>query len=662
MNDNKSSSRNKPRSFHLILMMLFSILLVISPLMGLDVASSASVTQQTSDLFTLPVMEDLEFAIVFINYDPSLIDTTALRSYLPSNITLPLQGENLIQNLTYTFLFANSSYTQELLSYIDSIAQREAQTSRLNLTALNAQALDGHPRKLFLSQNGTAIPAEAIEEWLHQNPYHPDADYEYYVFNLSYFDSVDHSQEHWFTVREIDPDSGVQRHWWRNEWDFPINFDAKFPYAGYSGKYADYFFDPTAFQWYTQWNFIWFQYDPSLKPYLEKDLDQYLREGGDINFYIGTWLGDLMNIHPYVSAPYFGNSISIQLVIFQNVSHLGFTNAGLQWLINTTHFQEVIQELVPHATVDLNVTIVEFSRYSELETFFSSSEVKYSGPPPIDQYRYYSGSTLWNLLWDPAFADKVFSDVNSDVVVRGFAFVIDNATLAEPGMWAGGGLYTGLGGGGRMIQLMELDRLYYPDRITPRRGFSRVVIHETGHALGFPHTFAPGRTSPDFIADVMGYYPGVIKYSRIRIESFQRQAVNIFISDVINPLLNRAINFELLQKDNDTKELIVSILNDITNARNDHQYIEAWIKLHELKSLIEYYLMYGYPPPMYTTSNPSSITVSEGGNDTTINESGNVTIPTSFITGDPDLAAVFTMSFLLLSIAVTKRTRKRRMK
>ena len=135
-------------------------------------------------------------------------------------------------------------------------------------------------------------------------------------------------------------------------------------------------------------------------------------------------------------------------------------------------------------------------------------------------------------IYDRLFSDtyrRLFFDLEAaDLVVTGYAFILDNATFASPGIWNGGGLYTGLGGDQRTLQLMELDRLYYPNRTesiaVPRQGLTTVLFHETGHAIGFPHTFTSTQYAADFTADTMGYYGDFTRFSQIRIESFQRYA------------------------------------------------------------------------------------------------------------------------------------------
>ncbi|MCK4847836.1 MAG: hypothetical protein KAT16_02300, partial [Candidatus Heimdallarchaeota archaeon] len=191
--------------------------------------------------------QTLEIAFVFINYDSEMLEFNQINAILLEK----LWGYDTFDYfVNYSYFEANASYEQEFMTFIEEIKETNAVTSKLNKSALQEQADDGHVRDIFDDQNGTAIPAEEVEEWFHDFPYEKSSDYCYYILNLTKFDTIDHSEEHWFTVEEIDADSGVQRHWWRNEWDFPVNFDAKFPYVGYSQKYRDYFFDPTAFQWY----------------------------------------------------------------------------------------------------------------------------------------------------------------------------------------------------------------------------------------------------------------------------------------------------------------------------------------------------------------------------------------------------------------------------
>jgi hypothetical protein len=542
--------------------------------------------------------QTLEMAFVFINFESELLDfneleNTYLLDFLWGYDIQDLE-EDFDYSVDYSFYEANSSYTQEFMTFVDTIAESDAVTSKLNKTTLQQQAIDGHLRDIFDEQNGTAIPAENLEEWFHENPYELSSDYCYYVLNLSKFDTADHSKEHWFTVNEKEPDTGIQRHWWRNEWDFPLNFDAKFPYVGYGQKYRDYFFDPTAYQWYTTWYYQWNSINPGARNYAEMDLDEFLSIGGEFDEYLGQWMFDIILFQHWIPEPVYGTDISIDLVVFHNVSHLGLDESDLQWVVNETEIREAFAQLAPNSELSIRVKFVDWDEYSELNVYFNQAkydpEDVYNGDPPIANYSYYDGFFLFSeRLFKIGFRGNFFLPANlSAVNVTGYAFVLDNATLASPGIWAGGGIYTGLGGGGQILQLMELDRLYYPNRTTPRQGFTSVVIHEAGHALGYPHTFGDEICISDFIGDVMGYYPGSSRYSKVRIEAFQRQALNMRAITKTNDLLTLANeHFEDISLED--VNAIQTLQDQILELRTDHQYGDAWDKLVELEELINNY-------------------------------------------------------------------------
>jgi hypothetical protein len=571
------------------LIFMFSLFLAL-PLIGSEMNGLANTTTvNTEDSFPLfNRTQTLEMAFVFINYDNGILDFEQIENYLLDK----LWGyETFDYFVNYTFYEANSSYEQDVVDYIDTIAETEAVTSRLNMTALEDQADDGHLRDIFYEQNGTAIPAEKVEEWFHDNPYESSSDYCYYVMNLTKFDSADHSEEHWFTAEEIDPDSGVQRHWWRNEWDFPLNFDAKFPYAGYGQKYEDYFFDPSSYQWYTQWYYLWNNINPGVRHYAKMDLDEFMSIGADPNDYLEQWIFDIVLFQHWIPEPVYGANISIDLVIFHNVSHLGLNISDLQWVVNETEIHEAFSELAPNSDLTIRVSFEKWTDYPELQIYFDNAEIDpqgaFNGDPPIPNYHYYDGFYLFEeYLWRNSFTGNFYTPAMlSEVNVTGYAFILDNATLAAPGIWSGGGIYTGLGGDGQMMQLLELDRLFYPNYTVPRQGFTGVIIHEAGHAIGYPHTFGDEICISDFIGDVMGYYPGSSRYSKVRIEAFQRQAMNIRAVNVTNILIQEANdNYKKISQENVT--LVLGLQDEILELRSEHSYVAAWVKIMELEELL----------------------------------------------------------------------------
>jgi len=372
----------------------------------------------------------------------------------------------------------------------------------------------------------------------------------------------------------------------------PLNFDAKFPYAGYGQKYRDYFFDPTSYQWYTQWYYLWNNINPYVRYYAEMDLDEFMSIGADANDYIEQWIFDIVLFQHYIPNPVYGANISIDLVVFHNVSHLGLNNSDLEWVVNETEIQAAFSELAPNSELTIRITFANWTEYPELQFYFDDSEIDpqedYNGYPPIPDYHYYDGFFLFEYrLWRSQFAGNFFVPATlSEVNVTGYAFILDNATLAAPGIWSGGGIYTGLGGDGQVMQLLELDRLFYPNYTVPRQGFTEVIIHEAGHAVGFPHTFGDEICVSDFIGDVMGYYPGSSRYSKVRIEAFQRQAMNIRAVNVTNNLILLA-NEDFSSISLENIALVREYQDQIIELRTSHSYVAAWDKIIELEELLK---------------------------------------------------------------------------
>ncbi|MHA2239192.1 MAG: hypothetical protein ACXAB2_12595, partial [Candidatus Hodarchaeales archaeon] len=126
---------------------------------------------------------------------------------------------------------------------------------------------------------------------------------------------------------------------------------------------------------------------------------------------------------------------------------------------------------------------------------------------------------------------------------------------------------------------------FYPNRTKARQGFTNVVIHETGHAIGYPHTFGGEMCISDFIGDVMGYYPGTSQFSKVRIEAFQRQAVNIRAVNETNGFIN-ATNENVSRLSQEELETIFAFQEQVGESMMNHSYVLAWNVLEDL----EFYL------------------------------------------------------------------------
>ncbi|MHA1450251.1 MAG: hypothetical protein ACTSP4_12600, partial [Candidatus Hodarchaeales archaeon] len=523
------------------------------------------------------INNEINVGIVLIGYDYGLISESDIFSKLPGSGNVYLGGDfgaYYNYKLNYRLWYSAEARIQELNDFVLSNS-RVTNTSRLNMTALQYQADNWEPQDIFLPKNGTAIDALAVENWIAENFNLELEDYTIFCLNFTFLDND--QGDHWFEVPDVDADSGVDRHWYRNEWDNPMNFDAEFPYPGYTGyESSNCFVDFTSFQWYLEWRDIWssIDIDDGDHEFYDTDLDHFMEihdyrtsQGKEaINDYIGDWLAEVIPVYltwdPLNGIDY-TEDLSVQLKVFNGVTDLGFTNDDLNWTVNTTQFENALFELLPESTVDLDVEFLNMSDYPDICQVFADNVLNYSDygydKVPLENYTYYNGYGVFYSLFDDGFIQTFFDQDAADLVVTGYAFILDNSSFAYPGLWAGGGLFTGLGGGGKTLQLMELDRLYYPNRTTPRQGFSKVLVHETGHSLGFPHTFTSDTYAGDFSADTMGYYGGFSRYSKIRIETFHQYAAEqeIFrVSELLNDhMMNETEGYWLATLQDDWTEI-----------------------------------------------------------------------------------------------------------
>ncbi|MHA2363897.1 MAG: hypothetical protein ACXAC7_08055 [Candidatus Hodarchaeales archaeon] len=566
--------------------------------MGLDVNGTITIEEEILDIpWNFDYNPPFNVSIVLTGYSEDNFNESEFLSYLPLFKTMNL-GEGVSTNIifNYTMFFANQSYNQDLDQQIllNSV-NGTGTTSKLNITALEYQKQNLDRQDIFLPQDGRAINATAIDEYLNDNPYDPDADYTIYLVNYSNFDSIDHSLDHWFNVTEKDPLLDVERHWWRLEWDNPMNFDAKFPYAGFGNEGRHFILDPYAFQWYLNWTVIWRGISTSdgLHDFYTKDLDEFQKTHditaptgqSAIMRFLGSWVSEIVQQvigwSPLGGIPE-QNSLAIEALVLNNVSHLGLSNEDLKWMVNEPYIISIYQELFPDSFISINVTFLDIQDTPELENILLNNVYSYTGDPPQDNWNYIDGYGVYSATWARRQID--FNMTKADVTVSAYLFVLDNTSFASDSIPWAGKEFTGLGGGGHVVQLMELDRLYYPpDRLIPRQGLTDVLTHETGHAIGFPHTFSSTQLGSDFLWDNMGYYPGNGNFSSIRMQSYQRYQIEKEIIPLKNELIQLASNYGAFP-------VITSLLNNASKTFeiiqilfSNHDYLNIRDSIDEIK-------------------------------------------------------------------------------
>ncbi|MDH5402500.1 MAG: hypothetical protein OEZ01_13995 [Candidatus Heimdallarchaeota archaeon] len=534
---------------------------------------------------TLSIEYDYNIAVTLINYDESLVDLQFLRNYFGPNSSFK-NSYQVPYNFSVDINFANESYTTLVNDYIDSQLQTDW-TTQLNITALEEQKQDFKRKSIFKQINGTAINASNIEEFLSQNkPTTTLADsnlYHIYIFNLSRLDFG--NSKHWFNVTEVDPDSGKSRINWRLEWDDPLNLNVKFPYPAYSSTTDISFLDPTAHQWYLQWRAIWNEdtevHDSYYNTLRELIHDKTIEEKREIttttlSVWLYDWIGHIYGLNAFHDVK-LSSSVDTQITVVYDSQEEPLEK--IQWITNQEFVNDEIGYILNSQNVNTNISYVSIRDDDFIKSFLDDNEVNYTQvqneESPFEGYKYYSGTDIFEKIFvNTELNQRYFGNQNADTNIRGLIFLLDNASYVGNQYeipWTGG-LYTGLGSDGVITILYELDRAFMPGREERKSGLSKVFVHEIGHSVGLPHTFSD-RFISDFIADVMGYYPGTSNFTKLISLNFWRTAMDQKTKDLIS-------EYQLRNQQIDSNHLLFSNITD---------YIDEMHELHGRKDFIAGY-------------------------------------------------------------------------
>ncbi|MDH5400945.1 MAG: hypothetical protein OEY49_00530 [Candidatus Heimdallarchaeota archaeon] len=495
---------------------------------------------------TLPLLAEMNIAINFINFDLNLLDLTALQSNF-ENTQLYRNYGSTEYNIIFELNTPDQDYTESLNNYIDTITS-EDWTSRLNETAILEQRAEFTRKDIFEQQYGKAVDARLLEQYLSNNKptttLNDNNLYHIFVFNLSRLDVG--ANKHWLNVTEIDPDSMSSRFYWRLEWDYPMNYDVKFPYAAFSEQSDIAIIDPTSFQWVLNWRRYWNtdtvyhqSYDKTLTELITSQTIEQARNTvtDTTSKWVGDWLNRIYGMSLMGDEPKLGGSTNAQFIVGYNSSQK--SRSEIEWIINEQLVSDELGFIANSTDVDIIVNYYDVKSDHVLQNILRNAEIDYQsvyGTPPFENWTYYDGIDLFNaVVVNSELNNNYFIDSTADIPVKGIILILDNASYASdsPSLtpWTGG-LFTGLGGGGIVTMLWELDRAFMPNGVTHKAGLSKVLIHEIGHSIGLPHTFTNSFVS-DFISDVMGYYPGTANFSTLISQSFWRRNVDNKIQELL---------------------------------------------------------------------------------------------------------------------------------
>lgn len=576
----------------------------------------------------------LQTNIVMINYANISELNSGIASSLPSTINVRNGGQMITYTMIYHFIFPNTSFVNNFINFVNSVSTPNSPTVDLNQTALKYQAVNNKVQNIFIDKNGTAIDGLAVQDWLWTNGQQfksPSVSYQIFLLNLTFIPD----KLYWFNIPEPDEVTHQQRQEWRLEWDYPPfmgpngivnNYNVKFPYPGYSSQYPMYFLDPSAFNWYLNWTRIW-RNVPSTDQYREylNSFAYYVHKIGGLTnsnnenlagTFIGDWLNEIVrnlfvfNPLNYVSSP---PSVTLQVAVLTDESP---TNPypDLHWIINNTIVKDQIQNVLPNAAINVQTNFYNISNYPDVQNLLNTNKLTVN-PLPMANYTYYDGNALFSDFIN--LDSEFFNQTTSALTLRGYILILNNASFTEiPPPWNGGGLFTGLGGGGRLLILNEVDRLFF-NRTTnpvggiPKESLSKVLIHETGHAIGFPHPFNEqlSQYASDFIGDVMGYYPSTANFSTLFMDNFQR----LNLESKVNLIYS---NLKALVTVNLSSDYLNNLLTNYTAFLDAYRSLDfqlASTYLNTLQTLMSQEMVLepnGVQPPIFLNApKPQTITI-----------------------------------------------------
>ncbi len=447
-------------------------------------------------------MDEVPVDVVLIGFDLDPVEIAGrLRTAYDRTIQLtpePTSLHTFELRFQFTVRAAEPSYHESLLSHLRATGvYRDDFQARLNLSALQEQYTDRVPRDIFDPLMGYELDAAHLSQFLRSFPPVPpstSAGFTFFLMNLSALDDPSVGTDHWFVQPVRDPDTGRIQDWWRLEWDNELNTPMGFPLNSFGGPDRVVYVDPTAYQWYLDWTWIWWRGGSGRAPYgyEYEEIPPDLRAD-----YLAGILNDLVAglAATLPAAPPVEPRIEVRnYVLSGSVAH---PVNNLTWTVSADLFADYLRTFLPFKGWEVNTTFESIENMPRLKEVVDSN-TSYRG-----SWGYIDGLVVWSYL-----------DENRDVYVPDepdvFEILTVNFLYDNRSMVFGGYEYTGLGGSGVTAIFLSTDRLFYANG-TRQKGLTSLISHETGHSLGYGHQFGPNYRA-DFIEGNMGYFPSELGY------------------------------------------------------------------------------------------------------------------------------------------------------
>jgi hypothetical protein len=469
--------------------------------------------------------ETLELKIEFIGFDQSLVNESHIYNLLYNDFRHSTEIPLSEFHFDFTFEYASEPERLALETYMLSIADSGVDTGyELNLSLLQSDLMSGERSEIFIPRDGYSIDALLVEDYLYSNLYDTPVTpgYTFFIMNYSNLDSLDHTTEHWYDVSGVELDSNESTTWWYSGYGNLTKRAA----MGWGGKYRFCYLDVSARSWYldyvsTAWTALgggggqlYYQhpdienltqtYDPTT-PSGNAILNQYLAE------WINSYLGNVYSGPVFSDVPT-GQSISLQVLVLNNLTLNGYAKEDIEWCISEYRIYNQLALDFPWVNWEIEINWVELSDYPQFYNYIRDNVQEDVNGRYIE-----TSSGLYQLLEDE-LGDH-FDITGADVVLPCYFFLTDAISFRWYGV-----SFAGLGGMGWEI-LLGTQYSLFEDGIVGqyRRGYSNVMIHELGHSLGLPHphssTYGWGSS---FVADVMSYFAYDDGFSTFYIDAIGR--------------------------------------------------------------------------------------------------------------------------------------------
>ncbi len=528
----------------------------------------------------------LTLYIEFFGFDYELLNLDEIVGLL---VTEFIGGNQEIGTSTisfdFSFSFATEAEYTQLENYINSIKVDGTGVGySLNRTQLLDDLASGERNNILIPENGTVIDARLVENYLYENFYEEnteDPGYKMFLLNFTHLDAPEIGQDHWYKIAETGFDSNITVDYWFSGYnDIPY-----VPTLGLGGSERFCFLDLSARTWYYDWIFdAWGFPTGDYSYYIYPDLDTlaqnvslYSTSGQTILStyladYINSYLGNVFSAYYGVSP--IGDSYSMQVKVFNNLTEAGYTLDELNWVISEARIFNQLEIDFPWIDWIIDVQFVNLLDYPSLSSWISSNLQQDQDGDYIEVMNgfYQLLETQLPIHFDYSAADSIlpcYFFLNDDFQFRWY-----------------GTAFAGLGGMGWELLVNDQYGMFENGNPSlPRRGMSTVTIHELGHSLGIPHPHSGAYGwGSSFIEDAMNYFSrGESSFSSFYRDGLARAHNNYWYSLASGEMDVAFLKYTDAGSINELLEMVNDIYILLGSAAKDYQDMNYTLSIEKVK-------------------------------------------------------------------------------